>query len=213
MTIGRWPIVVRRTVDAFLAAPHSPVVGRFGYYARLSARDKRTYRKSDEYDSVELDHPKALRPIAISLGVALRAEDRVHVERISQRLVGDLCTMLNVPWPAVRVHAVRPSDDYGELHGLYVREEGRRPIIEEWMRTAARGQVVAHRTFVRTLMHEVCHHLDFELLDLEDSFHTQGFFQRESSLVRQLLPKQVREDVREEEEVEPVEVRQLTLKL
>jgi hypothetical protein len=42
---------------------------------------------------------------------------------------------------------------------------------------------------VRTLLHECCHHLDFELLQLEDTFHTQGFFRRESSLVRQLLPE------------------------
>ena len=58
-----------------------------------------------------------------------------------------------------------------------------------WMRTAAYERPVAHRTFVRTLSHELGHHLDYELLGLEDSFHTKGFFQRESSLVRTLLPK------------------------
>jgi hypothetical protein len=42
--------------------------------------------------------------------------------------------------------------------------------------------VVAFRTFLRTLLHEVCHHLDYTYLRLPDSFHTQGFFQRESSL-------------------------------
>jgi hypothetical protein len=31
-------------------------------------------------------------------------------------------------------------------------------------------------------------HLDSELLGLADSFHTEGFSQRESSLLRQLLP-------------------------
>jgi hypothetical protein len=33
----------------------------------------------------------------------------------------------------------------------------------------------------------LCHHLDYELLRLPDSFHTEGFYQRESSLLRQLL--------------------------
>jgi hypothetical protein len=33
----------------------------------------------------------------------------------------------------------------------------------------------------------VCHHLDYVLLKLRDSFHTDGFFQRESSLMHQLL--------------------------
>ena len=55
------------------------------------------------------------------------------------------------------------------------------------MRTAQRRQVVAFRTFLRTFVHEVCHHLDYELYELRESFHTQGFFQRESSLYRQLM--------------------------
>ena len=55
------------------------------------------------------------------------------------------------------------------------------------MRTAYHKRVVAFRTFLRTLLHEVCHHLDYELLKLEDSFHTEGFFKRESSLFKQLL--------------------------
>ena len=54
--------------------------------------------------------------------------------------------------------------------------------ITLWMRTAKRGQVVAYRTFLRTLLHELCHHLDYTYLHLRDSLHTQGFYQRESSL-------------------------------
>ncbi len=55
------------------------------------------------------------------------------------------------------------------------------------MRTAAREDVVSFRTFLRTLVHELGHHLDVVLLELAESFHTHGFFRRESSLVRQLL--------------------------
>jgi hypothetical protein len=56
------------------------------------------------------------------------------------------------------------------------------------MRTARHGRVVAFRTFLRTLLHELCHHLDLEVLGLGESFHTEGFFRRESSLFRQLVP-------------------------
>jgi hypothetical protein len=52
------------------------------------------------------------------------------------------------------------------------------------MRTAKRGDVVRTRTFLRTLLHEVCHHLDFALFSLPNSFHSKGFYQRESSLLR-----------------------------
>jgi hypothetical protein len=33
----------------------------------------------------------------------------------------------------------------------------------------------------------MCHHLDYEHLKLGDSFHTEGFYKRESSLFHQLM--------------------------
>jgi hypothetical protein len=54
------------------------------------------------------------------------------------------------------------------------------------MRTVARKQVVAFRTFLRTVLHELCHHLDYELYGLPETFHTQGFYKRESSLYLQI---------------------------
>ncbi len=56
------------------------------------------------------------------------------------------------------------------------------------MRTAQRHAVVKPKTFVRTLMHELGHYLDCALLRLDDSFHTTGFFKRESFMVRTLFP-------------------------
>ena len=55
------------------------------------------------------------------------------------------------------------------------------------MRTAALKKVVAFRTFLRTLVHELCHHLDYELFKLEETFHTEGFYKRESSLANALF--------------------------
>ena len=93
--------------------------------------------------------------------------------------------------PAVRVLVFerRPSNNRGELHGLYEPDEvtGGRARISVWMRTARKDQVVKFRTFLRTLIHEVCHHLDYELYKLPETFHTQGFYARESALVRDLL--------------------------
>lgn len=162
---------------------------RFGYYRRLSRAQKRVYDESDEWGAFELEDPPALRPLADEIGQALATDDRVMVERHASRLVAGICRQLNVPSPSTRVLAERPRSAEAELHGLYVRAPDERPVLMVWMRTAAHERPVAHRTFVRTLMHEVGHHLDFELLELADSFHTHGFFQRESSLVRQLLPK------------------------
>lgn len=102
----------------------------------------------------------------------------------------DLCDDLEVPSVQLRVLARRPADATAELHGLYMREEGQQPIIRVWMRTAAHERPVAFRTFLRVMMHELCHHLDYDKFALQDSMHTHGFFRRESSLVRQLIAAQ-----------------------
>lgn len=158
----------------------------FPYYARLSARDKKTYRASDAIATIALPDAEGLRPVVVELERALAAEDRHSVEATCRRIVDGICTRLAVPAVRVRVLAARPSGDFGELHGLY-EPEPPPARITLWMRTAARRRVVAFRSFLRTLVHELLHHLDYELFRFEETFHTEGFFQRESSLARQLL--------------------------
>jgi hypothetical protein len=119
---------------------------------------------------------------------ALEREERRAVERAASLLARGILGELELDPIEVQVLAVRPSSGDGELHGLYTREEGEPTRIQLWMRTARHRRVVAFRTFLRTLLHELGHHLDYELFRLADSFHTEGFFQRESSLFRQLVP-------------------------
>ena len=69
--------------------------------------------------------------------------------------------VLGAPPVRVEVLAARPHAKWGELHGLYTAEHGRRPKIQLWMRTAKQKRVVAFRTYLRTLLHEVGHHLDY----------------------------------------------------
>ena len=162
---------------------------RYAYYSKLRARDKATYRRSDEIESLVLTGADKLRPIVRRLEKSLAAEDRNAVEQAVRQLTKELLGNLCIRPVTVKVLAARPSDDSGELHGLYEEPEGRRRArITVWMRTAQHKKVVAFRTFLRTMLHEICHHLDYELLELSDSFHTEGFFKRESSLFHQLVP-------------------------
>jgi hypothetical protein len=94
---------------------------------------------------------------------------------------------LALPQVRLLVLAARPSKSWGELYGLYDPSRGDVPTITLWMRTAQRKQVVAFRTFLRTFLHEIGHHLDYELLRLAETFHTEGFYKRESSLFKQLM--------------------------
>jgi hypothetical protein len=158
----------------------------FAYYQRLTAAQKRIYRKSDALTSIELPGAAELRPLAGELAAALAADDRREVERVCRALAEGICSRLGAPPVQVRVLSARPSGDYGELHGLY-DPAFTPPRITIWMRTAAKRRVVAFKSFLRTLVHELLHHFDYELYAMEETFHTEGFFQRESSLTRQLL--------------------------
>lgn len=163
----------------------------FPYYHRLNRRDRAVYRRSDRIDAVELDDPRPLQARAESLAHALADGNRRRVQACAEHLVTELLRRLGAPRVRLRVLATRPSSDEGELHGRYDMMEDGSASIVVWMRTAAQGRIVRFRTFLRTLLHEVCHHLDFTLYGLADSFHTEGFFRRESSLTRQLIGSKV----------------------
>jgi hypothetical protein len=159
----------------------------FAYYHRLSAAQKRVYRQSDEISVVALPRAAGLRALMATLPQALQTENRQLVEHICQQLADGLTSGLCVRPVRIELLAVRPADDRGELHGLYTTTYGRqRAVIQLWMRTAHHKRIVAFKTFVRTLLHELCHHLDYELLGLADSFHTEGFYKRVSHLFHQL---------------------------
>ena len=175
-------------MDGCRGAPGYTSSMRFAYYDRLSAARKAIYRKSDAIGAVGLPPGLSLGGDVARIRAALAAADRGALQRACQRLVDALVGGFKVPPIRVRVLAKRPSDDYGELHGLYEPEEGRAPArITVWMRTAKKVQVVAFKSFLRTLVHELAHHLDYELYLLEETFHTEGFYKRESSLANALL--------------------------
>ena len=160
----------------------------FAYYSRLSPAHQRVYRESDEIPTLELPAGVAVTAPVAAIRAGLLREDRTAVQRACQALVDALVAGYAVPPVRVRVLAKRPSDDYGELHGLYEPDEEITPArITAWMRTAQRKQVVAFKSFLRTLVHEFAHHLDYEHFKLAETFHTEGFYRRESSLANALL--------------------------
>lgn len=160
----------------------------FAYFNRLTIAQKRTYRRSDQITAIPLPKNEELHALTRELAVALGTEDHELTQRYSQRLFSAITDRLNTPRVRVEVLQVRPSNHIGELQGLYIPEEHSKAAnVKLCMRMAKRKQVVAFRTFLRTLLHELCHHLDYELLILRDSFHTQRFYKRESNLLHQLL--------------------------
>ena len=169
----------------------------FSFYSRLTRAQQRTYQKSDRVAVITLPAAKKFNPLLKGLTGALDREDRRRTETACRDLISTLAATLRVPPVRVEVLAARPSRSWGELHGLYTPAQGRGSArITVWMRTAQRRQIVAFRTFLRTLLHELCHHLDYELLGLDETFHTEGFYRRESSLLDQLAGRPPRKPSR-----------------
>ena len=146
------------------------------------------YRASDRLTEVPLGtEADELRTLTVGIERALRTGQCAPVCELCQRLADTLTRSLGIPQVRVEILDSRPRKSDCELYGIYEREDAD-CRIRLWMRTAHYKRIVAFRTFLRTLLHELCHHLDFELHRLPDSLHTEGFFKRESSLFHQLAP-------------------------
>ncbi len=161
----------------------------YSYYNKLPAQEKKIYRASDKISNVRLKDADHLLSFVRDVQSALQSKQKTNVTHTSQALTNQITSQLGIPPIKIKVLTSRPHNNYGELHGLYepVSKKIKVAEISVWMLTAKRKQVVAFKTYMRTLLHEICHHLDYELYRLEDSYHTEGFFKRESSLYKQLV--------------------------
>ena len=138
---------------------------------------------------VLLKKKRLLQASAEALQPPLAAGEVEALEQACQRLADQLCDALNCVRVKVHILERRPHDKRGELHGLYeIKQSGMSQArIYVWMRTAKRQQLVAYKTFLRTLAHECCHHLDLTHYQLANSIHSSNFYKRESSLYKQWL--------------------------
>jgi len=151
---------------------------------------QRAYLRSDAIGKFDFDPTPAARNAVAALIGALESDQSTAIAAAARGAAIEVCRMAAAMPLAVEVRSVRPRNQRGELHGLFYPFDSRSRTpahIVLWMRTAQRHDVVRPRTFVRTLMHELVHYFDYSVLRLGDSYHTMGFFRRESFLVRMLL--------------------------
>ncbi len=171
---GPRPAVARTSADRLPA-----------YFYRLSAAAQRIYLRSDAIDSFNLTTSPAALRIADALIKTLAEGRQAAIAIAARELADEVCRLMGVRPINVEVRGVRPHNTRGELHGIFYPT--RPPRIVLWMRTAQRHQTVKPRTFVRTLLHELGHYFDYAVLRLGESYHTAGFFKRESALMRALV--------------------------
>ncbi len=149
------------------------------------ARAKREpFWRSDQLLDLALPADDRFVAPARAIAAGLAADDRAAVERAAVAFAGAIAAFHGVAPPPVRVLAARPRRVYKdggttELYGDYEFESG---AIRVWMRTAVHKRVTAYGTFLSTLCHEICHHLDRVLLGFADTPHTRGFYERTACL-------------------------------
>ena len=135
--------------------------------------------ESDRTDALDLPRDGHLQEIAQRLESAMAADKIRDVRSLCTKFLATASNFYEVPPCGVRVLAARPlrTRERGtfELFGDYTPES---MLIRVWMRTAVRKEVTSFGTFLSTLCHEFCHHLDFKKFGFADSWHTRGFYER-----------------------------------
>ena len=141
------------------------------------------FLESDQIKTLDLPHDRRLLSIAKSVEAAMKAGATADVRRVCADFLKAASEFYKVPACGVRVLAARPlrvRESWStELFGDYTPES---MLIRVWMRTAVRKEVTSFGTFLSTLCHEFCHHLDFKKFGFVDSWHTRGFYERAAVL-------------------------------
>jgi hypothetical protein len=145
--------------------------------------DKAEYQRSDEMRTIALPPDEPARTQSLAIKAALAADDKKALQIACKDLLETLATAYGVAAPKIKVLASRPqkvTDNWVfETFGDYDPETTQ---IRLWMRTAVQKKATSYGTFLSTLCHEFCHHLDMVQLDLPETYHTRGFYERTAAI-------------------------------
>jgi hypothetical protein len=138
---------------------------------------------SDQLQTLPLPSDQRLAALATMIETAMRAGTTKAVATACNEFLTAAADFYRVPRCTVRVLTARPlrvrERSTIELFGDYHLDTR---LIRVWMRTAIRKDITSFGTFLSTLCHEFCHHLDFHRFPFRNSWHTRGFYQRTALL-------------------------------
>jgi hypothetical protein len=135
------------------------------------------FLESDRIKTLDLPQDGGLLAIAESTESAIKGTRTVDVRRACAEFLAASSRFYKVPDCGFRVLAARPlrvrEQWTSELFGDCSPET---MLIRVWMRTEVRKEITSFGTFLSTLCHGFCHHLDFQRFRFPDSWHTRGFY-------------------------------------
>jgi hypothetical protein len=145
--------------------------------------DLDAFRESDRITTLDLPTDALLPQFARAIESAMKAQQTATVRSTGVLFLDAASQFYGVPECNVRVLASRPlrvrEHWTTELFGDYAPDT---KLIRVWMRTAVRKEITSFGTFLSTLCHEFCRHLDFQKFGFADSWHTRGFYERAAVL-------------------------------
>ena len=141
------------------------------------------FRESDRIGTLDLPQDARLPDIVKTIEPAMKSDQMSAVRGACAEFLQSASLFYQVPDCTIRVLAAIPlrirEQWTTELFGDYDPEA---MLIRVWMRTAVRKDVTSFGTFLSTLCHEFCHHLDYRMFGFPDSWHTRGFYERTAEL-------------------------------
>jgi len=144
-------------------------------------KNRQLFAESDKLNILRVPVDDRLRRTAAAIEAAMETKRTREVLRASEDFLATAADFYQVKHCDVRVLAARPlrvrERSTTELFGDYSPNA---ILIRVWMKTPIRKEVTSFGTFLSTLCHEFCHHLDFQRFP--DSWHTRGFYERSAAL-------------------------------
>ncbi|MBU1126653.1 hypothetical protein KJ758_03510, partial [Patescibacteria group bacterium] len=141
----------------------------------------RNYKRSNRIVKIHFRVPREARLLAKKI---LKSKSALRRQILSEKILAVLSEAARIQNCSVEISNTR------QFH----KKSGGRTVMKQYgfyrptschiyitNRTAVRGQVLAAKTFLDTLLHEWMHHYDFCHLKL-NSIHSKGFYMRLSSL-------------------------------
>jgi hypothetical protein len=160
------------------------------------ASEKDEYMRSDSMHALQLPPAEPARSHALQLKDALAREDRKEVQTACTALIKELSVFYKVKPPAVKILSVRPLKETSRwIHELFGEYDPETMKIRLWMRTAIQKKATSYGVLLSTFCHEFLHHLDMVSLDLPNTFHTRGFYERAGLLYHHIQNTPVRQIV------------------
>lgn len=140
--------------------------------------------ESDRNRILSLPQGNRLKAATMAIQSSLELGTTSAARQACAEFLSTLADFYEVERPGIRILAARPirSREGGWTAELFGDYDPKTKLIRVWMRTAVRKQVTSFGTFLSTLCHEFCHHLNYERFAYGDSWHTRGFYERTASL-------------------------------